>query len=233
MQPLARLPVFFALQGKRAVVAGGSAAAAWKAELLAAAGAQVDVFAPSPSARTAATSAEAACGRIVIHCRFWCKADLAGAALAVGAVDDDAEAASFAAAARCAGVPVNVSTSRRSAISRSAPSSIARRSSSASRPTARRRCSPRRSAPGSKRCCRKALRAGCRWRSAGAARSSRSRPLRRTAVLAAVHRARRCTHPDRAPQESDFDGTLASGRAGRAGDRTRVGDPGRRRTRRP
>ena len=35
--------------GKRAVVAGGSAAAAWKAELLAAAGAAVDVYAAEPS----------------------------------------------------------------------------------------------------------------------------------------------------------------------------------------
>ena len=41
MEPLARLPVFLALDGKRAVVAGGSAAAAWKAELLSAAGARV------------------------------------------------------------------------------------------------------------------------------------------------------------------------------------------------
>ena len=31
---LARLPVFFALAGKRAVVAGGNTAAAWKAELM-------------------------------------------------------------------------------------------------------------------------------------------------------------------------------------------------------
>ena len=37
MEPLARLPVFYALTGKRTVVAGASAAAAWKAELLAAA----------------------------------------------------------------------------------------------------------------------------------------------------------------------------------------------------
>ena len=45
MAPLARLPVFFALDGKRAVVAGGTPAAAWKAELLSAAGAAVDVYA--------------------------------------------------------------------------------------------------------------------------------------------------------------------------------------------
>ncbi|MGA9894998.1 MAG: NAD(P)-dependent oxidoreductase, partial [Xanthobacteraceae bacterium] len=46
MGPLARLPAFFALENKRVVVAGGSRAAIWKAELLSAAGAQVDVFAP-------------------------------------------------------------------------------------------------------------------------------------------------------------------------------------------
>ena len=34
MEPLARLPVFLALAGRRAVVAGGTAPAAWKAELL-------------------------------------------------------------------------------------------------------------------------------------------------------------------------------------------------------
>jgi len=36
MEPLARLPVFLSLTGKRALVAGGTAAAAWKAELLSA-----------------------------------------------------------------------------------------------------------------------------------------------------------------------------------------------------
>ena len=48
MEPLARLPVFFALDGKRAVVAGGTPAAAWKAELLSAAGAAVEVYAAEP-----------------------------------------------------------------------------------------------------------------------------------------------------------------------------------------
>jgi uroporphyrin-III C-methyltransferase/precorrin-2 dehydrogenase/sirohydrochlorin ferrochelatase len=43
MQSLARLPIFLALEGKRVVVAGNGAAAAWKAELLSAAGANVDV----------------------------------------------------------------------------------------------------------------------------------------------------------------------------------------------
>ena len=43
--PLAKLPVFFGLSGRRVILAGGSEAAAWKAELLAAAGAKVEVYA--------------------------------------------------------------------------------------------------------------------------------------------------------------------------------------------
>ena len=41
---LATLPVFFDLKGKRAAMAGGSDGAAWKAELLATAGAHVDLY---------------------------------------------------------------------------------------------------------------------------------------------------------------------------------------------
>ena len=43
IEPLARLPVFFGLKGRRVIVAGGSEAAGWKAELLAAAGARVAI----------------------------------------------------------------------------------------------------------------------------------------------------------------------------------------------
>jgi uroporphyrin-III C-methyltransferase/precorrin-2 dehydrogenase/sirohydrochlorin ferrochelatase len=49
MSALARLPVFFTLDGKRVVIAGGTTAAAWKAELMSASGAQVDVFAADVS----------------------------------------------------------------------------------------------------------------------------------------------------------------------------------------
>jgi predicted YcjX-like family ATPase len=45
MEPLAVLPVFLKLAGKRAVIVGGNEPALWKAELLAAAGAEVDVIA--------------------------------------------------------------------------------------------------------------------------------------------------------------------------------------------
>src|SRR5256885_338320 len=46
MGRLSTLPLFFALDGKRVVVAGGNEAAAWKAELLSAAGATAEGAAP-------------------------------------------------------------------------------------------------------------------------------------------------------------------------------------------
>jgi uroporphyrin-III C-methyltransferase/precorrin-2 dehydrogenase/sirohydrochlorin ferrochelatase len=105
---LARLPLFFALQGKRAVIAGGSPAAAWKVELLAAAGASVDVFAVDACSELLQLAAERSAGNVILHRHAWTAADLRGATIAVGDFHDDGEAAAFAAAARAAGVPVNV-----------------------------------------------------------------------------------------------------------------------------
>ena len=45
MQPLESLPIFLSLEGRRVVVVGNSEAAAWKADLAAASGARVDVYA--------------------------------------------------------------------------------------------------------------------------------------------------------------------------------------------
>jgi uroporphyrin-III C-methyltransferase / precorrin-2 dehydrogenase / sirohydrochlorin ferrochelatase len=108
MGPLTRLPAFFALEGKRAIVGGGTQAAAWKAELLSAAGARVEVFAPAPSEDMLALAIDPPQGAITIHQRTWTRDDFAGATIAVADCADDAEAADFAAAARAAGVPVNV-----------------------------------------------------------------------------------------------------------------------------
>jgi uroporphyrin-III C-methyltransferase/precorrin-2 dehydrogenase/sirohydrochlorin ferrochelatase len=105
MEALARLPVFFALAGKRAVVAGDSAAAAWKIELLSAAGAHVDVFAAAPSDEVEA-AAQAA--DVSLHRRAIESGDFAGVVIAVGAFDDEAAAADFSVRARQAGVPVNL-----------------------------------------------------------------------------------------------------------------------------
>jgi len=106
MEALARLPVFYALTGRRTVIAGGSAAAAWKAELLAAAGANVDVFAQDIGEEMVELAANTPA--ITIHPRAIEAADLDGATMAIGAFEDDTRAAGFAATARRAGVPVNV-----------------------------------------------------------------------------------------------------------------------------
>ena len=106
--PLARLPAFFDLKGKRAVVAGGSDAAAWKVELLSAAGARVDVFAAIPGDPLLALAIASLDGAVSLHRRSWLASDLRGAAIAVADCPDDKAAAQFAAAARNAGVPVNI-----------------------------------------------------------------------------------------------------------------------------
>jgi uroporphyrin-III C-methyltransferase/precorrin-2 dehydrogenase/sirohydrochlorin ferrochelatase len=109
MGSLARLPVFYALGGKRCVVAAAGMDAVWKVELLAAAGAKVDVYAPKPGADLIEfASDEAFAGRIEVHPRGWCEEDLSDAVLAVGTFKTDKESAAFAAAARARGVPVNV-----------------------------------------------------------------------------------------------------------------------------
>lgn len=84
--PLPNLPLFHKLEGRKVIVIGASEGADWKAELLAAAGANVLRLAHSCS---------------------WTPADLEGAALAVADLPDEAEALHFAAAARAAGVPLN------------------------------------------------------------------------------------------------------------------------------
>ncbi len=106
--PLATVPVFLVLDGKRVVIAGGSAAAAWKAELLSAAGARVDVFAGEISAELRAVAADPPGGTIAVHERAWAADDVNGAAVAVGAFEEDVDAAAFVQAARAAAVPVNV-----------------------------------------------------------------------------------------------------------------------------
>ncbi len=108
MEPLARLPVFLSLQGRRAVVAGGTPGAAWKAELLSAAGAAVDVYAREPSDELLAVAGDAPGGTITVHRRDWQAADLDGAAIAIAACENDSQAEHFATTARACGVPVNV-----------------------------------------------------------------------------------------------------------------------------
>jgi uroporphyrin-III C-methyltransferase / precorrin-2 dehydrogenase / sirohydrochlorin ferrochelatase len=108
MQALARLPVFLALDGKRAVLAGGSSAAAWKAELVSACGAHVSVYAADPCDELLQLVADPPRGTITLNRRSWMPEDLKGAGVAIGAFEDYEGASKFTSAARAVGVPVNV-----------------------------------------------------------------------------------------------------------------------------
>ena len=139
---------------KAGVIAGGSDGAAWKAELLAAAGARVIVAGRG-------TRAGASRGRRGERRRRQRSSGAPGAkriwtgiAMAAARLRSPGAGRAVRAAARAAVRSSTSSTSRRTAISNSARSSTARRWWSASRPTAPRRSSARPSGGGSKRSCR-------------------------------------------------------------------------------
>ncbi|WP_082475531.1 siroheme synthase CysG [Rhizobium sp. Leaf341] len=118
VEALAKLPVFWGLEGKRVVLAGGTEGACWKAELLAACGAEVHVFAPDDmlcdvfadmlGRHAQERAAGRARGAFVHHARQWSADVLSGAALAIADCDAQDEARAFHDAAIAAGVPVNV-----------------------------------------------------------------------------------------------------------------------------
>jgi uroporphyrin-III C-methyltransferase / precorrin-2 dehydrogenase / sirohydrochlorin ferrochelatase len=108
MDALSTLPLFFRLTGRRVLVIGGSEAAAWKAELLSAAGATVEVRAPQPCADLLALAHDPPGGAVDIQRTPWTPADLEGAAAVIAATEDDGEAARIFAAAKTANTPVNV-----------------------------------------------------------------------------------------------------------------------------
>lgn len=106
IQPLSILPVFLDLTGKRAVVAGGTDGAAWKAELLAAAGACVEVFAAEVSDQMNNLAEREPA--ITLTGRNWSGSDLQGAGVALCDAESDEEASRFESAARAAGAACNV-----------------------------------------------------------------------------------------------------------------------------
>ncbi|QWW71834.1 siroheme synthase CysG [Rhizobium sp. WYJ-E13] len=111
MAPLAKLPVFWSLAGQRVIVAGGSDACAWKAELLAASGAKVEIYAEQLSEACAALVEQGSThpkGALSHRPAAWHEDAFAGSAIAVADCDDETEARLFFEAAQRAGVPVNV-----------------------------------------------------------------------------------------------------------------------------
>jgi uroporphyrin-III C-methyltransferase/precorrin-2 dehydrogenase/sirohydrochlorin ferrochelatase len=228
MTALARLPLFVALEGRRALVAGGTAAAAWKAELLSAAGAAVEVYADTPCDELLALAADPPRGPVVLHAREWQIADFGGAAIAVGACTNDAEAERFAGAARAAHVPVNVID--KPAFCDFAFGAIVNRSplvigisTDGAAPVFAQAIRARLEAMIPRGFARWAE-AARRWRrdvqSAGLSFNAR----RKFWQLFTAHAA---THPDRPPQQSDFDRLLAEtsaeGPAAERGSITLVG----------
>ncbi len=109
MEELAVLPIFLKLKGKRVLLVGGSEGAAWKAELLAASGAEVDLIAEDLSpAMQELLARGAADGTITHHARPWSINDFDMAAIALIDCEKDSEACAFYCAAKAVKVPVNV-----------------------------------------------------------------------------------------------------------------------------
>ena len=109
MAALATLPVFYKLHGKKVLVAGGSDAAAWKAELLAAAGAEVHVYAQELDPVFSDLIAEpSVAGSYIWHQIAWSLECFEHMQIAICDAETEAEARAFYDAARTAGVAVNV-----------------------------------------------------------------------------------------------------------------------------
>ena len=108
MEKLAKLPVFWGLEGKRAVLAGGSDGAAWKAELLLACGAELHVYCEESELSESFAALVSKSPMLTWHDRSWEPDSFNGAELALADCETDDEAERFYNAARSAGVPVNV-----------------------------------------------------------------------------------------------------------------------------
>jgi uroporphyrin-III C-methyltransferase/precorrin-2 dehydrogenase/sirohydrochlorin ferrochelatase len=108
IERLATLPLFHKLDGRKVVLAGSSEGTLWKAELLAATGCDLLVLAGGDAAIFASLAADPPAGSVTVLARAWQAGDLDGAALAIGDIEQAEEAKAFVAAARQAGVPVNL-----------------------------------------------------------------------------------------------------------------------------
>ena len=107
IEPLAVLPVFLDLHGKKALVVGASEGALWKAELLMQAGASVTLVCQRPTAAALQWASNAKTERALIEAVAWQEISFAQATLVVADVAVS-ESAELAAKARAAGALVNI-----------------------------------------------------------------------------------------------------------------------------
>ncbi len=108
VEQLAKLPVFWDLNGKHVLIAGASDAVAWKAELLAACGAEVHICLGQENPSHGLSMIDKDNQKVVLFSHSWVAADLSRFALALADCEDEREARAFYEGARAAGVPVNV-----------------------------------------------------------------------------------------------------------------------------
>ncbi len=108
MAPLAVLPVFLKLKGRRSSSRAAARRPSGRPSCSPRAGAEVAVYAPRPCPAMLDWRRRRRPGPSPCTTAPGPPADLGGAAFAIGAFEGDADAAAFAAAARGAGVPVNV-----------------------------------------------------------------------------------------------------------------------------
>jgi len=108
IEPLAVLPVFWKLEDQAVLVVGATDAAAWKAELLAAAGGNVTVVGQEPSeTMIALAQSQLQNGSICLEVRQWSTEDLAGKALLVADVEDPGQIEELKRASTSNAVPFN------------------------------------------------------------------------------------------------------------------------------
>ncbi|MCA2377075.1 siroheme synthase CysG [Agrobacterium sp. 22-211-1] len=108
MERLAKLPIFWGLEGKCVVLVGGSEGAAWKAELLLACGAELRLYCEENELSESFAALVSRSPMLTWHDRPWGPDIFEGAELALADCETDEEAEKFYNTARTAGVPVNV-----------------------------------------------------------------------------------------------------------------------------
>lgn len=107
MKPLATLPIFHNLDGKKVIIAGSGKGAFWKAELVAATGANIKFFI-GDEIGSDYLAAFGTMPNVELVARNWEDKDFLGARLAIAESENEADAASFVEAAKKAGVLVNI-----------------------------------------------------------------------------------------------------------------------------